>query len=407
VTFARGGVPSVDEIRRDLRRFNFFAQYVGNPGEGDVYVDTHARRFHETLRRLPSFPHPPAVLELGGIPYSMSILLRTCYGAALDTISFYEVETAAASSHELVSADGTERHLFDVRSINVERDLFPFDDGRFDLVMCCEILEHLLINPSHMFYEAHRVLKPGGFIFVSTPNVLRAANIRALQEGRNIYDAYHGNGVYGRHNREFTPVEVGALLQSCGFAVLDNSTVDVYEPTRTARSAGDEDTIMTLAKTAAARRYGLPQGLYVLIDEFRNITRPAISMGVDEIGHLGPGWYDAEVEPEAASRWMGRQATLFLNARGATRVGFVAQAHHPGIETSQVHVEVFVAQRLIGAVQVGDGAWHTYELSVPGAPMDGPIEVRFAVSRTWRPSDVSGGDDTRDLGIRIRTCWCR
>jgi len=46
VTFARGGVPSVDEIRRDLRRFNFFAQYVGNPGEGDIYVDTHARRFH-------------------------------------------------------------------------------------------------------------------------------------------------------------------------------------------------------------------------------------------------------------------------------------------------------------------------------------------------------------------------
>ena len=52
------------------------------------------------------------------------------------------------------------------------------------------------------------MLRPGGQILITTPNVLRWDNLWALFRGANIYDRYHGNGIYGRHNREYTPEEI-------------------------------------------------------------------------------------------------------------------------------------------------------------------------------------------------------
>lgn len=399
-------VPSIDEIRAYLARFNFFDKYAHGAAEGDVYVATHARRFRETLLHLPALPEHPRVLELGAVPYSMTILLRRYLHAAVDTISFYEVASAAGARHVLESPDGTERYEFEYRSINVERDPFPFPDAQYDLVLCCELLEHLLIHPSHMFYEAHRVLKPGGAVFVSTPNVLRSANVRALLEGRNVYEAYHGNGIYGRHNREYTPAEVPQLLESCGFSIAETVTLNVYDPLDASAEAGREDTIMTVGRATAARRVGAPSGLYVLLDEYVNVTRSAISMGVDEVGHLGRGWYDVEFEPEGGARWMASTGTLFLAAAGCRTIGFTLQAHHPGIAANPVSVDLIGGSGHIGTVQLSDGAWHEFELPLPPGAAATPMAVTFRVSRTWRPSDVSGGPDARELGVRLRRCWC-
>jgi SAM-dependent methyltransferase len=400
-------IPSIDEIHAYLARFNFFERYVHGAHEGDVYVSTHARRFRETLLHLPDLPPSPKVLELGAVPYSMTILLRRFCGAVVDTVSFYEVPSAAAARHVLESPDGRERYEFDYRSINVETDVFPFADAQYDLVLCCELLEHLLINPSHMFYEAHRVLKTGGSVLVSTPNVLRTANVTALIEGRNIYDAYHGNGIYGRHNREYTPAEVVQLLESCGFSITQTVTVDVYDPPAVPSKTGREDTIIAIGRATASRRIGTPPGLYVLLDEYTNVTRSAISMGVDEVGHLGRGWYDVEFEPEGGSRWMAAEGTIFLKRDRIATVGLTIQAHHPDITTKPVLVNVSAGDRNLGTVRLSDGAWHDVELAVPHDVAGSPLPIKISVSRTWRPSDVSGTSDTRELGIRVRRCWGR
>jgi SAM-dependent methyltransferase len=41
-------------------------------------------------------------------------------------------------------------------------------DGSFDYIVCTEVLEHTL-NPFHAACEIRRLLKPGGFLFGSTP----------------------------------------------------------------------------------------------------------------------------------------------------------------------------------------------------------------------------------------------
>jgi len=46
----------------------------------------------------------------------------------------------------------------------------PTDCGSYDLVCCCEGLEHVG-NPLLLLREFHRVLQPGGRLIVTTPNV--------------------------------------------------------------------------------------------------------------------------------------------------------------------------------------------------------------------------------------------
>jgi 2-polyprenyl-3-methyl-5-hydroxy-6-metoxy-1,4-benzoquinol methylase len=54
---------------------------------------------------------------------------------------------------------------------NLDAEL-PFGDNSFDYVTCLEGLEHIE-NPQQAMREFARVLKPGGHLIVSVPNILK------------------------------------------------------------------------------------------------------------------------------------------------------------------------------------------------------------------------------------------
>ena len=71
----------------------------------------------------------------------------------------------------------------------------PFQRGSFDAVACVDGIEHLE-NPFALIREFHRVLRPGGRVVLSTPNVLALrSRVRFL--------------FTGFHNKFKTPLDEG------------------------------------------------------------------------------------------------------------------------------------------------------------------------------------------------------
>ena len=83
-----------------------------------------------------------------------------------------------------------------------------------------DVLEPMAVrNPVWVAGEMCRVLRPGGRVIFSTPNVCNISNMYALMMGKNIFwDPGVFYGSLDRHNREYTISEVTACFTSAGFS---------------------------------------------------------------------------------------------------------------------------------------------------------------------------------------------
>lgn len=68
--------PKEEEIKDYLLNFDFFEKYVGDKQEGNDYVTIHLKRFLYTLDFISLPSKNMKVLELGAIPYYMTILMK-------------------------------------------------------------------------------------------------------------------------------------------------------------------------------------------------------------------------------------------------------------------------------------------------------------------------------------------
>lgn len=74
----------------------------------------------------------------------------------------------AHKGYQAISADINNQRP-DFVQVDMENAL-PFEDHSFDAVICCEGIEHIF-SPFHFFSELERVLRPGGILIISTPNI--------------------------------------------------------------------------------------------------------------------------------------------------------------------------------------------------------------------------------------------
>jgi SAM-dependent methyltransferase len=239
--------------------------------EGINYLNDAFQRLMTTLSLVPRFPEDrsPRLLELGANPYFMTLLLKQFRPKYDLHLANYFGSHFQGLEHEqtITSEKYGESHRFVFRHFNTETENFPYPDGYFDFVLYCEIIEHLTQNPARALVEIHRILKPGGQVLITTPNVLRLQNVVALLRQENTYDPYSGYGPYGRHNREYTSQELVELVQGCGFDLVQLVMAEKYVhpiwqklPRRMWRRF--RDNIYLVAKTVRPRSEYHPVWLY-------------------------------------------------------------------------------------------------------------------------------------------------
>jgi SAM-dependent methyltransferase len=167
------------------------------------------------------------LLELGANPYYLTLLMRRHLGFQLTLANFFGDRGRNGLQTDRLTLEGQPIELvFD--HFNLEVDRFPYADGSFDVVLFCDILEHLLLDPDHAVAEMHRVLRPGGHLILTTPNATRLASLIALAKGRSNFPGYSPHGPYGRHNREFSLAEVLSLLARAGLTIVARDVRNIY-----------------------------------------------------------------------------------------------------------------------------------------------------------------------------------
>jgi SAM-dependent methyltransferase len=316
----------------------------------------------EILRVVPQCAERGRLLELGSPPFNITLLLQKFRNYDLSL-------TAAATDgrrrlqQTVVSENFGEEYHFDCVCFDLEHDPFPFPDNHFDVVIWCEVIEHLTENPVFTLSEIHRVLKPGGAVVISTPNVARVENVVRLYLGRNIYDPYHlGAQLRGsRHSREYTLAELGQLLGGCGFRIEvaedrnlrgRHFTRRYFWLERLARAfmrvapGAHRDYLFVRALKDGPFRWTFPSDVFDggHLLWYLRVRDSEVIMGRNEVPHTSLGWGPLEIGPEGKTQ---RRAAVVVDAHLMSQkpVQRVVLEISGGNESSAGEVEIWQGER--------------------------------------------------------------
>jgi glycosyltransferase involved in cell wall biosynthesis/SAM-dependent methyltransferase len=192
--------------------------------EGREYANTHKSRFVHTLEITPPGDASQSVLEMGAY---MQITAPLKFQLGYGNVRGCYYGTLGRVDHKTITSESGEVFECDIDLFDAEKDLYPYADASFDTVLCCELIEHLFTDPMHMMSEINRILKPGGHLVLTTPNIgsLRSVSAILLGYHPSFFPAYirprkDDEETEARHNREYVPMEIQHLLTDSGFDMV-------------------------------------------------------------------------------------------------------------------------------------------------------------------------------------------
>jgi SAM-dependent methyltransferase len=185
-----------------------------------TYLAEHIRRLVRTLAMLPLGTPETRALELGSY-LQMAATMERVLGYGSVRPAYYGADAGIDTKTLLIKGQSPFRSEIDV--FDAEVDTYPYADGSFDVVLCCELIEHLIHDPMHMLVECWRVLKGNGLFVLTTPNTVSLSSVAAALNGRHnpqVFSRYPAKGNQDiPHVREYTPFEIVQALQSAGFEI--------------------------------------------------------------------------------------------------------------------------------------------------------------------------------------------
>jgi SAM-dependent methyltransferase len=190
-------------------------QYIElDPQKEMEYMSEHKYRLEYTAQAIPVSEKSLNVLDIGPTPFTIFVkhIFPHYEVFALDRTELLK-ERFRKAGITLVAAD-------------LDNGLMPFKDNFFDVVIFTEVLEHIFYPPSRILHEVDRILKPGGKLVLSVPNIAALGNRMKLLLGRSILEngdqQMNRDWVHGHaHLHEYTKREITNLCTSSGFRVTN------------------------------------------------------------------------------------------------------------------------------------------------------------------------------------------
>jgi SAM-dependent methyltransferase len=189
------------------------------------YVARHRHEYIRTVRDILQFRPPKCggvrVLELGAF-FGVNCIALNRLGyhvTAADVPEFMEIPA---------QTERYARYGVATKSVRLEDFVLPFGDECFDVIIMCEVLEHLNFNPLPLLKEINRIGSPSSIFYLSLPNAAQIRNrIRVLRGhavGISIKEFFNqldprSSEIVNGHWREYTGPEVREMLMPLGYRI--------------------------------------------------------------------------------------------------------------------------------------------------------------------------------------------
>ena len=201
--------------------------YNGYPWVRSVYWPQASVRFqafaNELTRRSSPNSESARILDVGCFEGLFCVMLRHLG---------YEVTGCDMEPSEARDASFRKYGIgYQDVDLNEPNCLRGFQDGQFNAVILAEVIEHVLNHPLGVIRECARVLRPGGLLFLTTPNPSTVMNAVRVLRGQTLLwgdevfvdepKAVNGrfNSVAHVHYREFTTAQLRRMVESAGFEI--------------------------------------------------------------------------------------------------------------------------------------------------------------------------------------------
>ena len=225
---AERATDAVDRATAELKDFDLKIEGAthGMPSIGPSgYVARHRHEYIRTVRDILEFRPPERdsarVLELGAF-FGVNCMALRDLGykvTAADVPEFMDIP----AQKERYAQRG-----IDTRGVRLEDYILPFDDESFDVVIMCEVLEHLNFNPLPLLKEINRIGSPNSIFYLSLPNAAQIYNrikvLRGLALGMDVEGFFNqldprSSEIVNGHWREYTGPEVREMLERLGYRI--------------------------------------------------------------------------------------------------------------------------------------------------------------------------------------------